>query len=310
MVDTATCRHCNAQNPTTHRFCGFCGSSLTRLCPACGDRRQLGSSWCNNCGVDVSALSIPANSSQSETEERRWVTVVFADLSGFTGLAEGSDPEDVRSIVDRCMCLLGSVVRHFGGSVYQIAGDGMLAVFGVPVAHEDDAERAVRAALKMQQWAEERAVDFGGLSLRIGISTGEVMFAPVGPKQHRKQTVVGDVVNTAARLQTSAPKASILVGEETWRATRFSIRYARMEAFRVKNKSQPVCAWLATGCSLAPTERPISSVPMVDRDAELRLMRSLWQEVLATRRPHLVIVRGPAGIGKSRLCREIGTVVR
>jgi len=238
------------------------------------------------------------------------MTIVFADLSGFTGLAECSDPEDVRSMVDRCMCLLADVVRQFGGTVHQIAGDAMLAVFGAPVAHEDDAERAVRAALEMQQCAHKNAADFGGLSLRIGVNTGEVMFAPVGPTGRREQAVVGDVVNTAARLQTSAPTSAILVGEETWRGTQSSIDYEPVEPFRVKNKAQPVTAWLATGCSLTPSERPLSAVPMLGRDAELQLLRTLWQHVRAESRPRVVTVRGPAGIGKSRLCREFRTVVQ
>ena len=309
MVETATCWHCGGQNTTAQRFCGSCGASLTHSCPACDERYQPGSSFCGSCGVDLRALSTPADSPELEMEERRWMTIVFADLSGFTGLAERSDPEDVRSMVDRCMCLLGDVVRRFGGTVHQIAGDAMLAVFGAPAAHEDDAERAVRAALEMQGRARERAADFGGLSLRIGVNTGEVMVAPVGPKGRREQAVVGDVVNTAARLQTSAPTSAILVGEETWRATHSSIHYEPMEPFWAKNKSKPVSAWLAIGCSLTPSERPISAAPMVGRDMELHLLRNLWQEAVAEGQSYFVIVRGPAGIGKSRLCREFRTIV-
>lgn len=212
-------------------------------------------------------------------------------------------------MVDRCMCLLAEVVRRFGGSVHQIAGDAMLAVFGAPVAHEDDAERAVRAALKMQQCARENAADFGGLTLRVGVNTGEVLFAPVGPEGRRDQAVVGDIVNTAARLQTSAPTSAILVGEETWHATHSSIAYEAVGPFRVKNKAEPIRAWLATGCSAIPAGRAISAVPLFGREAELHQLSRLWHDVEAGARPHVVNVVGPAGIGKSRLCREFGAVI-
>jgi predicted ATPase/class 3 adenylate cyclase len=229
---------------------------------------------------------------------------MFADLSGYTSLSERSDPEDVRAMVDRCMHRLGDVVDKFGGSVNQIMGDGMLAVFGAPVAHEDDAERAVRAALEMHACAAEHVEDFGGLPLRIGLQTGEVMFAPVGPKGRREQTVVGDVVNTAARLQASAPRGGVLVGEETWRATHGSVRYEAVEPLSVKGKKEPVPAWLALETSVAPPERPVSAVPMVGRRRELDILRTTWSRVITDLRPHLVTVIGPAGIGKTRLCQE------
>ena len=236
------------------------------------------------------------------------MTIVFADLSGFTRLAERSDPEDVRTMVDRSMCLLADVVNQFGGTVHQIAGDAMVVLFGAPLAHEDDPERAVRAALEMQRCAQENRADFGGLSLRIGVNTGEVMFAPVGPGR-REKAVVGDVVNTAARLQTSAPQTGILVGHNTWQSTQRSIDYEPVEPLRVKNKTEPVAAWLATGCTPTPSERHLSAVPMVGRDDELQLLQTVWQRTQADARPELVAVCGTAGIGKSRLCHEFRLTV-
>jgi class 3 adenylate cyclase len=310
VLGVVTCPSCGGPNTGSQRFCGSCGASLLRLCSVCGEHNNAGSRFCGSCGVEIGPSGTTTNSPELDVEERRWMTIVFADLSGYTSLAERSDPEDVRSLVDRCMCLLGDVVHQFGGTLHQIAGDGLLAVFGAPVAHEDDAERAVRAALEMQNCAQHNASDFGGLPLRIGVNTGEVMFAPVGPTGRREQAVVGDIVNTAARLQTAAPTNAILVGEETWRATNRSITYEPVKPFRVKNKAQPVSAWLATGCNLTPAERPVSSVPMVGRDTELQLLTSLWQQVGSDVRASLVTVCGPAGIGKSRLCREFATVAQ
>jgi class 3 adenylate cyclase len=230
--------------------------------------------------------------------------VLFADLSGFTSLSERSDPEDVRDLVDRCTRLLGEVVDRYGGSVDSVIGDAVLAVFGAPVAHEDDAERAVRAALEMQQRSTEEAEAFGSLPLRVGINTGEVMFAPVGPDGRRDQTVLGDVVNTAARLQTSAPTGAVLVGEATWRESRRAIRYEPVEPFFVKGKHDALYAWVACAVVAGPADRPVSDVPMVGRERELEVLRTIWARVVLDGQPQSVAILGAAGIGKTRLARE------
>ena len=238
------------------------------------------------------------------------MTVLFVDLSGFTALAERMDPEEVRALVDRCTGTLGAAAERFGGWVDNVVGDALLAVFGAPVAHEDDAERAVRAALEMQRRVADDPDHFGGLPIRVGINTGEVMFAPVGPDAHRHQTVTGDIVNTAARLQTAAEPGAILVGEQTWRATRGVVSYDDMGLLSLKNKAEPVPAWLALHAASSPVERAVSAVPMVGRDAELDVLVGVWRRVLGDGRPHLITVLGPAGIGKSRLCQELRLAVQ
>ena len=230
--------------------------------------------------------------------------MLFADLSGFTALSERMDPEDVRALVDQAMSRAGEIVAEFGGIVSSVMGDGIMALFGAPVAHGDDAERSVRAALRMQQEVAAKKGDFGGLPLRVGINTGEVMFAPVGPGDRRLPTAIGDVTNTAARLQSVAPHAGILVGDETYKATRHAIRYEEVEPVQLKGKALPVRAWLALEPLVDPGERPASMSPIVGRDAELDILARIWERVVTDRRPHQVTVLGPPGIGKTRLARE------
>jgi class 3 adenylate cyclase len=304
VPDTIRCTTCGHDNDAGQHFCSNCGTELAIVCPRCGTPASPTANFCGACGLDLkhapaAAMQLPL------LEERRVASVLFADLSGYTAMSGHTDPEEVRALLDRCMNLLGDIVDHFGGVVDNVIGDAVLALWGVPIAHEDHAERAVRAALEMQQCARERADDFGGLELRIGINTGELMFAPVGPEGRRHQTVIGDVVNMASRLQTSAPRGGILAGEETWRATRRAIRYEQVEPFVVKGRDTPIDAWLALeALEHDAAERPLSNVPMVGRDDELEVLTGVWSRVVGDHQPHLVVVSGAPGIGKSRLCGE------
>lgn len=242
-------------------------------------------------------------------EERRWATVLFADLKGFTSLSERMDPEDVRALIDRCMRNMGQIVERFGGSVERVIGDALMALFGARLAHEDDAERAVRAGLEIQRYCHENPEDFGGLSLRVGVNTGEMMFAPVGPDSRREFTVLGDAVNVAARLQTAASPGGVLVGEETYLASRRAIRYDAVEALRLKGKEELVPAWQALEALVVPLERGVPQVPIVGRDAELTVLLETWETAARGRRPSLITVIGPPGIGKTRLSREFARMV-
>ncbi len=245
---------------------------------------------------------------QSELE-RRWATVLFADLSGFTELSERTDPEEIRSMVDRCMRVMGEVVERFGGSVDKVIGDALMAVFGAPVAHEDDPTRAVRAALEIQSRAVDNAEDFCGLCVRVGINTGEVIFGPIGPEGRRELTVMGDTVNTAARLQASAPAAGVLVGEETHAASRDDIEYEQLAPVHAAGKAAPVHAWVARSAAAAPRERRVSSTPFVGRTRELELLAGAWERASVEQQPQLVTVVGAPGIGKTRLGLELAGLV-
>ncbi len=236
--------------------------------------------------------------------------MLFADLSGFTALSERTDPEEIRSMVDRCMRAMGEVVEQFGGAVDKVIGDALMAVFGAPVAHEDDPTRAVRAALEIQRRASENTEDFCGLCVRVGVNTGEVIFARVGPEGRRELTVMGDAVNTAARLQSAAPTEGVLVGEQTHAATAIDIDYEPLAPLMAKGKSAPLRAWLARSATAAPAERRVSDAPFVGRETELELLARAWARTSSERYPQLVTVVGAPGIGKTRLAIELASRVQ
>ena len=304
MSATESCPVCGVEIDSAQRFCGGCGNALSHGCAACGRENPPGFNFCGGCGARLADSAATEAIGQSELE-RRWATVLFADLSGFTALSERTDPEELRSMVDRCMQIMGEVVEKFGGSVDKVIGDALMAVFGAPIAHEDDPTRAARAALEIQSRAADNTEDFGGLCVRVGINTGEVIFGPVGPEGRRELTVMGDTVNTAARLQAAAPRTGVLVGEETYAASRDDVDYEQLPPVDAKGKVAPVQVWLARSAAAAPRERRVSSAPFVGRTRELELLAGAWERASVEREPQLVTVVGAPGIGKTRLGLEL-----
>ncbi len=265
------------------------------------------------CGSDLSVAgaSSPAAAgsptAEAPPEERRQATIVFADLSGYTAAAERMDPEAVKALVDRTLRLLGEEIERFGGSIDKFIGDNVMGVFGAPVSHEDDPERAVRAGLAMQQAMEganrqSREKYDVGFSLRVGINSGEVMAGAVGDRY----TVMGDAVNVAARLQAAGRPDSVTVGESTYGASREAISYERLEPLTLKGKEEPVPAWEATGVLAEPRRAAVrAETPLIGREEEAGLLSSLVERIEREGSPHLVTVIGQAGVGKSRLLREL-----
>ena len=240
-------------------------------------------------------------------DERRVVTVLFADLVGFTTLSERMDPEVVKNLVDRSFDRLARDVTAHGGQVDKIVGDALVALFGAPVAHEDDAERAVRAALAMQRTLAEESDEEGhGLQMRIGVNTGEVLVGAM--RAAGSVTAMGDVVNTASRLQASAAPGEVLVGPVTYGATTGTISYEPRGVLAAKGREEPVETWLAVRAVAPPGFRPRrDSVPLVGRDHELTLMSRSVDVALANERAAMILVLGDVGLGKSRLVEELAT---
>ena len=237
-------------------------------------------------------------------EERKVVTVLFADLVGFTLRSAERDPEDVRASLSPYYARLRLELERFGGTVEKFIGDAVMALFGAPKAHEDDPERAVRSALAIRDWVVEEG---SGLQLRIAVNTGEVLVALGAQPERGEGMASGDVVNTTSRLQTAAPVNGILVGEATYRATSHVITYRVAEPVSAKGKVAPVAAWEAVearsrfGVDVATTSR----TPLVGRTHELGVLGDALARVRRDRSPHLVTIVGVPGIGKSRLVAEL-----
>ena len=309
MTASLSCPKCQSDNPDGARFCMSCGASLSLTCESCGATAPPGARFCMECGSPLGA-SAPRKSStaaDSASEERRTVTVLFADLSGYTAVAERLDHETVKTLVERCLSRFATEVELFDGHVDKYIGDNVMAVFGAPVAHEDDAERAVRAAFGMQSAMVELnrglLAEFGfELALRVGVNTGEVLAGRIGDSY----TVVGDAVNVAARLQVAAPAGEILVGERTHRLSGAAVVYGPPQQLELKGKSERVEAWQAL--ELRAAARPSSfgtrSTPFVGREEELAGLANLFERVVRDETPQLFTVVGQAGMGKSRLLLE------
>src|SRR5215217_3910089 len=261
-------------------------------CPSCGRAVEPDFRLCPYCGAELDDATTPAR------EERKVVTVLFCDLVGFTARAEALDPEDVEGILAPYHQHVRGELERFGGTVEKFIGDAVMAVFGAPAAHEDDPERAVRAALAIRDWAREQ----DGLEVRIAVTTGESLVTLDAQPERGEGMVAGDVVNTAARLQAAAPANGILVGETTYRATRERIDYVEHSSVAAKGKSEPISVWEAVAArSPAGVDvRDNSAAPLVGRNRELRLLVDLFDRVREERSPQLVTLVGAPGIGKSR----------
>jgi class 3 adenylate cyclase len=303
--DAQRCPHCGSEVDEGQRFCGSCGGLLAFVCPACQTENPLSNRFCGSCGAEL-VRPEPVR----DVEERKVITVLFADLVGFTSRAEELDPEDVRGILSRYYARLRSDLEAHGGTVEKFIGDAVMAVFGAPVAHGDDPERAVRAALAIRESMgrmndEDQRLD---LQLRVGVNTGEAIVTLGSEASSGEGMVAGDVVNTAARLQTAAPQNGILVGQETYRATNGRITYEEIEPLDLKGKQEPVRAWVAlTASSLGVERRRLA--PLVGRDSELLVLRRIWEETFEANRPRLITLLGPPGIGKSRLAGEFAAEI-
>jgi class 3 adenylate cyclase len=271
-------------------------------CPSCGFENTSGAKFCSECGSPLAPLA-------ARREERKVVSVLFADLVGFTSRAEQLDPEDVRALLTPYHARLKAELERFGGTVEKFIGDAVMALFGAPVAHEDDPERAVRAALAIRDAVGElnRVDESLDLRIRVGLTTGEALVAVDARPELGEGMAAGDVVNTAKRLEAAAPVNGVLVDEATQRATREVIDYGEHAAVEAKGKFRPVPAWEARSPRARAGVDVVQSAraPLVGRERELRTLLDVLERAHDGREPQLVTVVGAPGIGKSRLTWEL-----
>ncbi|MCC6176758.1 MAG: AAA family ATPase [Chloroflexi bacterium] len=328
------CPDCGADNGASRKFCRACGTALAPTCPACHARNGPGDCFCGECGVPLAptggtdrralagtqervprnlatpsqAASALVDAAPANIEERRLVTVLFADFVGFTALAERLDPEDVREITTACFRRLVAVVTRYGGTIDKFIGDSVMALFGAPVAHEDDPARALHAALGLQQALAAFNRDLKRergllLALRIGIETGEVVVGTREIGEVLEYTAIGDAVNVAARLQAAAEPDTALIGEATLRLTHDTFVLRAVEPLTLRGRTRPVAAAVLTGVRSAPAHA-IYRAPLVGRSDELRTLLHCLDAVRLGA-GQIVAVVGEPGLGKSRLLAEL-----
>ncbi len=322
------CSACGGENRQGRRFCGQCGAALSLSCSTCGAANEPEARFCGSCGSALPAAPAaseaavagpalspaePEHKAARGTRERKIATVLFADLVGFTSLGEQNDPELVQALVSRAFERLSAEIERYEGLVEKFAGDAILAVFGVPAVHEDDAERAVRAALEMQSSMTELATELRTerrpeLALRIGVESGEMLVDLERADRERDRIVTGDGVNTAARLQQAAQPGTVFVGPLAYAATRDVVEYEELPTVSLKGKALPVAAWRAVAVKARRGGRraPLGiESPLIGRDEEMSLLKETVRRTVSEGRPHLVTVLGSAGVGKSRMAWEL-----
>src|SRR6187402_3908145 len=305
-----TCSSCGAAAPPNARFCPACGNPLQASCRQCGSPLLPGAKFCADCGSPtgvgeaggVLAASTEEAGPNAPIAERRLVSILFIDLVGFTSLAEGRDAEETRELLSRYFELAGEVIGRYGGTVEKFIGDAVMAVWGTPIARENDAERAVRAALDLV--AAVKALG-PGLDARAGVLTGETAVTIGATNQGM---VAGDIVNTASRLQSVAQPGTVLVGESTERAANQAIAFEPAGEQVLKGKEAPVPAFRAIRVVAERGGRGRGDqleAPFLGRDGEFGLLKDLFHATGRERRTRIVSIVGVAGSGKSRLVWEL-----
>ncbi len=300
------CGSCSAGQPDDSRFCFNCGSPFVApACSACGADLLAGARFCRSCGAAQAGAPPPAAATTpaQPTSSRRVTSVLFGDLVGFTTLSESRDHEETRELLTRYFEECRQVIGRYGGTVEKFIGDAVMAVWGVPTAHEDDAERAVRAGLELVVAVSAMGQDVGvpDLAMRVGIVTGEVAVT-IGAEH--QGMVAGDAVNTAARVQSVAEPGRVWVDETTRLLTSSAITYLDAGSHQLKGKADPVPLWSvhAVVASVGGAQRADGlEAPLVGRDRELRLFKELFHGVEESRQPGLLVMVGEPGLGKSRL---------
>jgi ABC-type oligopeptide transport system substrate-binding subunit/class 3 adenylate cyclase len=337
------CPKCNTENREGAKFCVNCGAKLVLACAQCGTELLASAKFCDTCGAQVIARPAevreePAAAPTMAAEalkrlvpkeyaerllatrgqvqaERRMVTILFSDVKGSTAMAEDLDPEDVMEIMDGAFDVLIEPIYRYEGTLARLMGDAVLAFFGAPIAHEDDPERAIRAALDITAGAREYAAKLEqesgitSFNVRVGINTGLVVVGEVGSDLRVEYTAMGDAINLAARMEQSAPPGGILITHDTYRHVRGVFDVLRQEPLTVKGRRQPVQAYLVQRAKARPFRKPMRGVEgietrMIGRQAELNRLQEAFHTAVEYRELQMATIVGEAGVGKSRLLHE------
>lgn len=325
------CQSCKADVAKTDKFCHSCGTKLVfpPECSECGILLPLGAKFCSQCGARVQQEPEPASSAKQKAQkqqlpakppeirpptalesERKQVTIMFADISGFTALSEELDPEEIRDLMNSCFERLVLIVHRYEGYVDKFIGDCIMALFGAPIAHENDQERAVRCAIDMLRELEhfnDLTKSLHPLGMSIGINAGIVVAGALGSAQKQQYTVMGDTVNLAQRLQDLAERGEILVGEAVYKATFTQFTYMQKPPIKVKGKKNPVHPYAVLGERKESSESAEFTIPrrvFLGRERELAKAGKLFQKTATASEGYFVVIGGEAGIGKSRLAEK------
>ena len=301
------CPGCQAENRSGRRFCAKCGTALPAVCSDCGYENDPEDAFCGGCGMALAApaqpAKIPPSASVSAEPERRQVTILFADLSGFTKLSAALPAEDVHRLIARFFEVIDDVVLAYGGHVDKHIGDAVMAVFGAPLAHDDDPERAVRAALDIHTKLRELSAELDvPLKAHIGIASGQVVASGIGGAGYREYTVLGDSVNLASRLVDEAGPDETYISDAVYRAIPRLLDVESVGDVEIKGLDRSVRIWRLRALAEARTSRALR--PLYGRRAEMRQFQAVLESLPELGRGQAVHVRGEVGIGKSRLVEE------
>ena len=302
------CTDCGHDNREGRRFCAKCGTALSIACPACGFSNEAEDSFCGGCGTALGEESAAAGDAAVATAageaERRQVTILFADLSGFTKFSSAHDPEETHHVLSQFFAIVDGIVESYGGTVDKHIGDAVMALFGAPVAHTDDAERACRAALDTH--AAVRGLGADGdvaLTMHAGIASGQVVASGIGSEVHHEYTVLGDSVNLAARLVEMAAAGETLISDPVRRSLSHLAEATELREVDIKGLSKPVKVW-----RLKALGEGAANTRFVGRRAETRQFAGTLENYREGGTGQAILVRGEAGIGKSRLVKEFAAM--
>jgi class 3 adenylate cyclase/tetratricopeptide (TPR) repeat protein len=329
------CPQCGQENPPGIAICSNCATPLVNLCPNCGFENPRGFKFCGNCGTNLLTATLTRTSNSEQLRrlrgfipgqlvdkiltaskqiegERRTVTVLFSDVVGFTAISEKLDPEAVYNIIDESVAAFHEAIFAHEGTLDKFMGDGVMALFGAPVMHEDDPARAVRCALDMQtalkQINDNLVAQYGiTLQMRIGLNLGTVVVGDIGADLKMNYTALGDTVNVASRLQSVAEPGTILASRAVYEQTRALFDFSELGSIRVKGRVEPVEIYQVLGVKRDPGRArgiPGLIAPMVGREKELARLKRVIESLVTEQRGGVVLITGEAGLGKSRLVSE------